>query len=412
MVLQRLLADTRGSSVLAGILAVLVGWAGPNVLIYSVQQSAVLPPSTTWSWLWAQAVFTGLASIYLSLRARQPILSTWSTPGIAFLVTALPGIPFAEAVGAFVTSGVLILLLGLVKPLTTLLARLPTHLAAALNAAILLPFALHVVTALGELPIVVGAMVLGYFLVRKVSPQWAVAAVLVIGILMSTASGTLHPTSLTLALTQPEFVVPQFSLRATISLALPLTLIAFTGQFLPGFGVLKAQGYDANLSSIMRGCGLASIGAAFFGCHNLTLAALLANMVAGPDVHADPQRRYPAAVWAGVANIVVGLFAGTVAQLLGILPAPALAALAGLALASALGQSLAAATAPATQGRTGSLAAATILAVTVSGFAPWGIGSAFWGVTAGLGVHALERLRLRRGRQPEGTPHAVVSSRR
>jgi benzoate membrane transport protein len=410
MVLQRLFRDTSMSSLLAGVLTVLVGWAGPNVLIYSVQQAAGLSASTTWSWLWAHAIFTGVASIYLSLRSQQPILSTWSTPGIAFLVTALPGIGFAEAVGAFITSGALIVLLGLVKPLTTLLAKMPTPLAAALNAAILLPFALHAVTALGSLPIVVGAMILGYFLVRQVSQQWAVAAVLAIGIAVSAATGALHLANISFTLTQPEFVMPQFSLRATISLALPLTLIAFTGQFLPGFGVLKAQGYDANLNSIMRGCGVASIGAAFFGCHNLTLAALLANMVAGPDVHPALHRRYPAAVWAGVGNILVGLFAGTVLQLMAILPAPALAALAGLALASALGQSLTTAVAPMVEGRPGSLATATILAVTVSGFAPWGIGSAFWGIIAGLTVYALEGLTLPSRQRSHDSANATSSA--
>ena len=398
--MKRLITDTSSSAVTAGLLAVLVGWAGPNVLIYSVQRAAGLPDAVTWSWLWAHAVFTGVSSIYLSLRFRQPILSTWSTPGIAFLVTALPGIPFAEAIGAFIVSGVLVLLLGLVRPLSSLLARMPAHLAAALNAAILLPFALHVATSALVLPVVVLAMVVAYFVMREVSPTWAVAAVLVVGVVASVLTGNLHPAAVSFAPTIPQFVVPEFSVRAVVSLALPLTLIAFTGQFLPGYAALKTQGYHPNLGSILRTCGLASVGAAFFGCHNLTISALLANMVTGPDTHPDSARRYPAAVWFGLGNIVVGLFAATALQLLGILPEPAVATLAGLALTASLGASLSAALEPAAQHRPGSLAVVVVIAVTVSGIASWGIGSAFWGIVAGLAVHAVERYWPRRALAP------------
>jgi benzoate membrane transport protein len=394
-VLRQLFADTRWSSVLSGLMTVVVGWAGPNVLIFSVQQAAGLPASTTWSWMWAHTVITGLTSIYLSLRLRQPVLSTWSTPGIAFLVTALPGIPFSEAVGAFIVSGVLVLLLGTIRPLVGLLAMIPTRLAAALNAAILLPFALHVATAVGELPLVVGAMVVGYFVVRRLSPGWAVAAVLGIGVLASAATGLVDPSGVRWSLTVPEIVVPELTLRATLSLALPLTLLAFTGQFVPGFGVLTAQGYRPSVGPVMRTCGAASVGAAFLGCHNLTIAALLANMVSGPDVHPDLDRRYPAAVWAGAGTAVLGLFSGSMLMLIGTLPSAVLAALAGLALVSALGQSLGTAFTPDHDVPGSSLAPAVVVGVTVSGLAPWGIGSAFWGICVGLAVHALEKVRTR-----------------
>ena len=36
------------------------------------------------------------------------------------------------------------------------------------------------------------------------------------------------------------------------------------------------------------------------------------------------------------------------------------------------------------------------LAVTASGVAAFGIGAAFWGLLAGLAVHALERLKQKR----------------
>ncbi|GGL85251.1 benzoate transporter [Deinococcus aerolatus] len=386
--------DTHPSALLAGMIAVIIGWAGPNVLVYSVAQAAGLSDATAMSWLWAHAIFTGLAGIYLSLRTRMPMLSTWSTPGIAFLVTALPGIPFPEAVGAFVTSAVLVFILGTFGPLTRALGAIPPHLAAALNAAILLPFGFRAAQAFGVQPALVGAMIVAYFVIRQVSPRWAVAAVLVVGVAASAGLGLWHPAPIGLALTQPQFVVPAFSLHATINLALPLTLLAFTGQFVPGFGVLKTNGYEPAPGPVLRTCGVASLGAAFVGCHNLTLGALLANIVSGPEAHPDPARRYTAAVWAGGINILFGLFAGTFVHLMGILPAEALAALAGVALLGAVGSSLQGAF----QGQPGSLAAPMIILVTLSGITPLGIGAAFWGILAGLAVYAAEQRGVRLAR--------------
>ncbi|MDV6373136.1 benzoate/H(+) symporter BenE family transporter [Deinococcus arenicola] len=379
--------DSNSSAVLAGLIAVIIGWAGPNVLVYSVAQAAGLSDATAMSWLWAHAIFTGVVGIVLSLRTRMPILSTWSTPGIAFLVTALPGIPFPEAVGAFVTSAVLVFILGTFKPLTNALGAIPPHLAAALNAAILLPFGFKAAQAFGVQPALVGAMIVAYFLVRQLSPRWAVAAVLVVGVAASAGLGLWHPAPISFALTQPQLVVPVFSLHATINLALPLTLLAFTGQFVPGFGVLKTNGYEPAPGPVLRSCGVASLGAAFVGCHNLTLGALLANIVSGPEAHPDAAKRYTAAVWAGGINILFGLFAGTFVHLMGILPAEALAALAGIALLGAVGSSLQGAF----QGQSGSLAAPIIILVTLSGITPLGIGAAFWGILAGLAVYAAEQ---------------------
>ncbi|WP_412027600.1 benzoate/H(+) symporter BenE family transporter [Deinococcus yunweiensis] len=379
--------DTHPSALLSGLITMVIGWAGPNVLIYSVAQAADLSSGTAMSWLWAHAIFTGLTGIILSLHTRTPILSTWSTPGIAFLVTALPGIPFPEAVGAFITSGVLVILLGTVPALTRALQAIPTPLAAALNAAILLPFGFRALQAFGELPLLVGAMILTFFVLRQFAPRWAVAGVLVSGVAASAGLGLLSGAPVPVELTHPEFVFPAFSVHATVNLALPLTLLAFTGQFVPGFGVLKANGYEPAPAPILRACGVASVGAAFFGCHNLTLGALLANIVSGPEAHPDPAKRYTAAVWAGVFNIIVGLFAGTVLHLMGVLPTQALAALAGLALLTATASSLGAAF---QGGRAGSLAAPVILLVTLSGITPLGIGSAFWGILAGLAVYGAE----------------------
>ncbi|WP_425145019.1 benzoate/H(+) symporter BenE family transporter [Deinococcus sp.] len=394
--LRQFQRDSSPSALLSGLVAVVVGFAGPIVLIYAVAASAHLSDRTVLSWVWAATVLCGLVSIVLSLRTRVPVMSTWSTPGIAFLATALPGVPFPEAVGAFIISALLVLLLGSVAPLTRLIGRIPTHLAGALNAAILLPFGFHAVQAFGRLPLLVGAMILGYFVLRQVAPRWAVAGVLVIGLLGSAALGLLHPGSVTLALTQPQLVLPQFSWRGTLNLALPLTLLAFTGQYVPGFAALRVYGFTPAPGPVIRTTAAASLAAALVGCHNLTLAALLANIVGGPEAHPDPARRYVAAVYAGVFNILLGLFAGTFLHVMAILPPEALQALAGLALLGAISSSLQAGLSSAP----GTLAAPLVLLVTLSGVSLLGIGSAFWGILVGLAMYGVES-RANKERTPD-----------
>ena len=395
-VFGQLRRDSSPSALLSGLVAVVVGFAGPTVLIYTVAQSAHLSDRTVLSWVWAATVLCGLVSVWLSLRTRLPIMSTWSTPGIAFLATALPGFHFAEAVGAFLISGMLVLLLGSVRPLTQTLQKLPTPLAGALNAAILLPFGFHLVQAFGGKPLLVGAMIASYFALRRLAPRWAVAGVLLVGVTASSLLGQLHHAPVQFALTQPQLMWPEFSWRAVFGLALPLTLLAFTGQFVPGFAVLKVSGYAPEPGPVIRVCGAASLAAAFVGCHNLTLAALLANIVSGPEAHPDPARRYVAAVYAGLFNIALGCFAGTFLHVMALLPTEAIQALAGLALLAAVASSLQAALQP-TPG-VATLAAPTVLIVTLSGVAFLGVGSAFWGILAGLGVYALERRGRTRGR--------------
>jgi benzoate membrane transport protein len=242
-------------------------------------------------------------------------------------------------------------------------------------------------------------MIVAYFALRRLAPRWAVAGVLLVGTLASAGLGQLHQVAgeqISFGLTQPQLVWPQFSWRATFGLALPLTVLAFTGQFVPGFAVLKVAGYQPAAGPIIRACGAASVASALVGCHNLTVAALLANIVSGPEAHPDPARRYVAAVYAGLFNVMLGLFAGTFLQVMALLPREVVSALAGLALLTAITSSLQAAltTTP------GTLAAPAVLIVTLSGVSFFSIGSAFWGIVAGLLVYALERPKQNRKDEP------------
>lgn len=236
-------------------------------------QSAHLTESQVASWLWAYSIASGITSIVASLRFRKPVITAWSTPGVAFLVTGLVGVPFAEAVGAFIVSNLLITLVGVFGLFNRVLQRIPMALAAVLaavlNAGILISFGFAIFGALRSEPLLAGAMMAAFLITRRFSSRWAVAVTLLCGTALCIALGRVETGGLAVIAAVPEWTTPAFSFGSMISIAIPLTVLALTGQYLPGFAVLKASGYEPPPDGVVRLCGIASILVAPFGCHNV-----------------------------------------------------------------------------------------------------------------------------------------------
>jgi benzoate membrane transport protein len=123
------------------------------------------------------------------------------------------------------------------------------------------------------------------------------------------------------------------------------------------------------------------------------MAAITAAICLGADVHPDRSARWRVGV--AYAGVWVGLaFAGpAIIVILSALPGGLMAAVVGLALLGPLTGAIAGAFGVPDQ----RFAAAVTLTVTASGVAAWGIGAAFWGLAAGLVVHAADRARPRAG---------------
>ncbi|UXY14137.1 benzoate/H(+) symporter BenE family transporter [Chitiniphilus purpureus] len=388
LTLEQLKRDFSWQSVMAGLVAVIVGYAGPTVLVFQVAESAHLSNAQIISWLWAYSIAAGLTTIVASLWYRMPLITAWSTPGIAFLMTAMVGVPLSEAIGAFVLSNVLVTLIGAFGLLQKLVRWIPLPVASALNGGILVAFALGVISSLQQQPLLVGGMILAFFLVRRFSPRWAVAAVLAAGTALCLLLDQLDLAALSVSMASPVLTLPTFTWHATINIAIPLTVLVLTGQYLPGFAVLKTAGYEPPVDKVVTLCGTGSILVAPFGCHNINPSSMIAAIVAGPEAHPDKTRRYVAAVCAGVIYLVFGTFASTFVSLFASLPREAVAALAGLALLSAIASSFDAAFA----NSKGSLAPLVVFVIAASGITVLGVGAAFWAIVSGIVVcHVLER---------------------
>ncbi|MEK8082382.1 benzoate/H(+) symporter BenE family transporter [Pseudomonas sp. XK-1] len=376
----RPLADTSTSAVVAGFIAMLTGYTSSLVLMFQAGQAAGLTSGQISSWIWALSIGMAVTSIGLSLRYRAPIMIAWSTPGAALLITSLPGVPYAEAIGAYIFASALIVLIGLTGTFERIMRRIPASIAAALLAGVLFKIGLEICVAAEQQPLLVLAMLLAYLFGKRLFPRYAVLAALIVGCLLAGLFGLLNFEHFQLQLAVPEWTTPSFSFAAVISIGIPLFIVAMASQNLPGMAVLRANGYDVPASPLLNTSGLASILLAPFGSHGIHMAAISAAICASPEAHEDPAKRYTAAVWCGVFYGIAGIFGATLAALFAALPKALILSIAALALfASIIGGLTQAMSEPKERE-----AALITFLVTASGMTLFSVGSAFWGIVAGL----------------------------
>ncbi|MFK3906664.1 benzoate/H(+) symporter BenE family transporter [Pseudomonas monteilii] len=388
---RRLLADTSPSALVAGFIAMLTAYTSSLVLMFQAGQAAGLSSAQISSWIWALSIGMAVCSVGLSLRYRMPITVAWSTPGAALLITSLGGVAYSEAIGAYIVCALLVLVCGLTGSFERLVRRIPASLASALLVGILFKIGSELFVAAEHRTLLVLGMFFSYLLVKRLSPRYCVLAALVVGTALSGALGLLDFRGFTLELAQPVWTTPSFSLAATISIALPLFVVAMTSQNMPGMAVLHADGYTVPASPLISATGLMSLLIAPFGAHGVNLAAISAAICTGPHAHEDPSRRYVAAVWCGLLYAVAGVFGATLAALFAALPKELVLSIAALALFGSIMNGLSVAMAEARERE----AALITFMVTASGLTLFSVGSAFWGIVAGLIAQAI--LTGRRG---------------
>ncbi|MEG0857996.1 MAG: benzoate/H(+) symporter BenE family transporter [Pseudomonas sp.] len=376
----RPLADTSPSAVVAGFIAMLTGYTSSLVLMFQAGQAAGLTSAQISSWIWALSIGMAVCSIGLSLRYRTPVTVAWSTPGAALLITSLGGVSYGEAIGAYMTCAALVVICGLTGSFERLVKRIPASLASALLAGILFKIGSEIFIAAQHRTALVLGMFFSYLIIKRLSPRYAVLAALVVGTVLSGAMGLLDFSGFSLEVATPVWTTPSFSLAATISIGIPLFVVAMTSQNMPGVAVLRADGYQVPASPLISVTGLASLVLAPFGSHGINLAAISAAICTGPHAHEDPNKRYTAAVWCGIFYGIAGVFGATLAALFAALPKELVLSIAALALFGSIMNGL---TVAMNEAREREAALITFM-VTASGFTLFSIGSAFWGIVAGV----------------------------
>jgi benzoate membrane transport protein len=368
------------SNVTAGFVAVLIGVASSIVLVFQAATAAGATPEQISSWIFALGMGVGFTCIGLSLYYRIPILTAWSTPSAALLITSLSGVSMPNLIGAFIFSSVLTILIGATGFFEKSMMRMPRSLAAAMLAGILLHFGMSIFTAMQHQFLLVFAMFITFLIGKKIFPRFVILVVLLLGMMISYKQGLFHLNHVHLAFSTPVWVTPTFSLSTMISVGIPLFIVTMTSQNLPGVAIIHASDYRPPISSIMTWTGIANLIVAPFGGFTINLAAITAAICLGKEADPDPTQRYKAAMVAGVFYLLMGLFGATIVVLFTALPSELIFAVAGLALLNTINVSLKIALEDDTQREP----ALITLLVTASGMTLFGVGSAFWGLIAGI----------------------------
>ncbi|WP_273793258.1 benzoate/H(+) symporter BenE family transporter [Brucella anthropi] len=378
--------------IVAGLISVIVNYGGTFILVFQAAKVAELSPEQTASWVWSVSIGVGLTGLYLSWRYREPIITAWSTPAAAFLVTALATTPYAEAIGAYVISALAFIILGVSGYFEKVIRLIPSGIASGLLAGILLQFGIGAFGGATADPMLIGLLIVAYVVLKRFSARYAVVGILVLGLAFLLLQNRVDLSGLRLEFAVPVFTMPEFSLNALLSVALPLFLITLTGQYMPGMLVLRNDGFKTSANPIVTATGLGSLIMASFGSHAFNIAAITAAIATGPEAHEDSSKRWIAGIAAGVFYVLVGVFGVTLAAVFMAFPASFITTLAGLALLGTIGNSLAGAMSDPTN-REAALITFLASAANINLF---GIGGAFWGLIIGLVAYVVLNGRLPR----------------
>lgn len=379
------------SAIFSALVAVLTGYAGPLLVVFQVAEVGKLSADQLSSWIWAITIGCGVCAILLSLWYRHPVLCAWPSAGSVLLVTSLATYTYSEAIGAYIIQAILLMLLGVSGLFGRLMDVIPKTVVAGMLGGVLFRFGIGVFSALPSAPLLVGAMIATFVIMKRLGYRAPMIGAMVVGLIMSGLQGQIKLDNLALALTTPVVTTPTFNLAATLGLALPLFVLTLTGQNAPGVAVLRNSGYDTPINGPITLTGIASLLTAPIGGNGINLSAITAAICTNPESHPDKTKRYSAGVAYGLWYVLFGMFGATAVALFSSVPKAFVAAITGLALLGAIATALTTAMSEPKE-RDGALMA---FMLTASGIELLGVGAPFWGLVLGVMVNLVLTYRRR-----------------
>ena len=380
------------SHIAAGLTAVVVGYSSAVVLVIEAARTAGASPDMVVSWLFALGIGMGLSCIVFSLHYKIPVVTAWSTPGAAFLLSAAAVFPLSEVIGAFVTAGICTLACAQSRALTRLITAIPTNIASALLAGIVVPICLNIFADVTQAPLITAVFIATYVIAGHLIPRYLMLLLLVLGVGCSVWLGDLSALNWQVSVAAPVWVSPDFSVASAISLGFPLFIITMLSQNVPGMAILKSYDFKPDHKTVLSGLGGLQIALGPFGGFAFNYAAITAAICMGEDAGDKREHRYLAAVVAGCAYIGLGLAAGLVVMLFTSMPEVVIHLLAGLALLSTLQSALLNSMVQERYRK----AALMTLVCTASGMSLFKLGAPVWGLGLGLLMLMLERTRYKK----------------
>lgn len=376
----------------AGLIAVIISFAGPMTLVLQAADAGDLGPSATISWVWAASVCTGIVTIVMSLTMRLPMIAAWSIPGSVLLIDGLQRYDIHDLVGVYIAVGAISAVLSITGVFSRLIHLVPNGVTNGILAGILLPICFRAASASEDIPLMALVMLLAFLIVRRLAPLFAVPSAMFAGIVTLVTTGGLGNSPLLEShgvVTHPVWLTPSFDAGALLSIGVPLLLVTMAGQNLPGIDMMRGFGYRFHANAALTACSLTGIAFAPFGLHAANLATVTGVVCAGPESHPVRRVRYIAGVSAGTFYLIAGIFAPVIVAFMAMISTPALALLSGLVLLPTLTTSLTTlvrqpSTQSAGHSTPGLESGIVALVVTASETTLLGVTSPCWGLAAGM----------------------------
>ncbi|CUB03426.1 benzoate/H(+) symporter BenE family transporter [Marinomonas fungiae] len=387
--MNKILSDMSLSAVVAGFVAVLIGFASSVAIVFQAADAAGADDAMKVSWIMALGLGMGATCFFLSWWYKAPVITAWSTPGAALLATSLNEASYAESIAVFMFAGVLALVIGVTGLFDRLMRWIPLPIACAMLVGVLFNFGVAIFTSLEASPWLVLTMLLAYLFSKLILPRYAVIIVLIAGLVMVLIEPQTNFSSIPLTIGTLQWVTPEWNTSLILGVGLPLFIVTLTSQNIPGVAVMRASHYQTPVSNIISWTGISTVLLAPFGGFAFNLAAITAAICSGDECHKDPAKRYIAGMSAGVFYMLAGLAGASVVGLFAVFPKAMIAALAGIALLGTIGANLKAAF----DSDTYREPALITFLTTVSGVSFFGVASAFWGICFGSLVLIIQRIK-------------------
>ena len=387
---------------LAAIGSGVVAWffaATKALVIMAAGGQAKLSPEVVALWIFIIYLTAGIASLFFTLYYRQPISVAWTIPGAILIGEALQHMNFNEAVGAYIMTGVLVLVLGMSGLVKWAIKWVPLPVMMGMVAGVLMPFGISIVTAFPAIPaaaIVTFGVFIGLTLLPKVSAKLPpTLAALVVGLVAVTALGEAKWAKLAWHLPPIHLFAPTFSANGFFELAIPLTLMVIGVQNVQAIGVLLAEGYRPPVTAFTTWSGVGSLVNSLLGGHPMCIAgpttAILADPGSGPK-----EGRYASGVINAILWAVFALFSAVAVSLTKVVPMGLITLLGGLAMLGVLVSTFR----EAFSGKF-RLGAMFAFLISVSNVTFFRVGAPFWALVGGVVISLLlERADFKQSASP------------
>lgn len=319
-----------------GLVATLFSTMGPGMVVMTAAKQGGLSDAQAVSWLLCIYLCGGLATMFMSLRYRIPVVIAYSIPGAVMLGKLIPNFAFNEVIGAYFVVGLVTLLLTLSGAIKKLVDHIPVPVMLGMVGGVLLSFATSMFTAAIKMPQVYGIMIAVFFLTmafkgfsKKFPP---IIMAIIAGVVLLIFYNLIKPVPLSWEIAKPVFVMPAFSLRAIIDISIPLFFLVIGVQNIQAVGVLIAEDYKPPINAMYFIPSIAAFINAFLGGHPAVTAGPSTAICSSAAAGERKDLRFIAAFSEGVFWVIFALLAKIIVESVKMVPKEFTAVLAGLAM--------------------------------------------------------------------------------